>query len=161
MTKALNDNFVCTYRKVGTFQIINGQKVGGNVASYFCLADGSVLHAVAGRVDANKFLQEVRWASDTRKAAQLAATDLRTEKLSMTAYAKYIRKAQGERYHQEVHTRPGDRDTIPRDMPRLASQQAKTHWLIAQRPLDRLEPISQIVWQQILNEKLSDLPVVK
>ena len=38
----LNENYICTFLKVGTFQIINGQKVGGNVASYFCLADGSV-----------------------------------------------------------------------------------------------------------------------
>ena len=45
-------NFVASYQKVGTFRIVNGQKQGGNVASYFCLPDGTVLHAVAGPLDA-------------------------------------------------------------------------------------------------------------
>ena len=44
----LNRHFVSTYVKVGTFALVNGQKQGGNVATYFCLPDGSVLHAIAG-----------------------------------------------------------------------------------------------------------------
>ena len=51
-----NETFVCTYLKVGKFEIVNGQKVGGNVASYFCLYDGSVVHAIPGKTEANKLL---------------------------------------------------------------------------------------------------------
>jgi hypothetical protein len=50
----------------GTFQIINGQKVGGNVASYFCVWDGGVLHAVPGQVNAQKLLEEAHWAYSSR-----------------------------------------------------------------------------------------------
>ena len=37
------------FQKVGTFRISNGQKQGGNVASYFCTPDGQVLHLLAGQ----------------------------------------------------------------------------------------------------------------
>jgi len=46
------DNFESTYQKVGTFRVVNGVKQGGNVASYFCLSDGTVVHAVAGPLNA-------------------------------------------------------------------------------------------------------------
>ena len=51
------DNFESTYQKVGTFRIVGGNKQGGNVASYFCLSDGTVVHAVAGPLDARRYLQ--------------------------------------------------------------------------------------------------------
>ena len=54
----VNEHCIATYLKVGTFQVVNGQKVGGNVASYFCVNDGAVVHAVAGPVDAQVFLSE-------------------------------------------------------------------------------------------------------
>jgi hypothetical protein len=155
----LNDTFVCTYLKVGTFQIINGQKVGGNVASYFCLADGAVLHAVAGKVQGDKLLQETRWASDTRKTAQLKSTRLATGKMDMTEYARQVRLAHGERYHLEINNHFGDKTKIPQTMPILASQQAKAHWLLAKQPLAELDTVYPIVWRQILGEQLSALPV--
>ena len=31
------------------------------MASYFCLSDGTVIHAVAGPVDARQFLREPYW----------------------------------------------------------------------------------------------------
>ena len=50
--KFINENFVSSFQKVATFQIVNGQKQGGNVAAYFCAPDGRVLHTIAGPVDA-------------------------------------------------------------------------------------------------------------
>jgi hypothetical protein len=161
VAKHLNDNFVCTYLKVGAFQIINGQKVGGNVASYFCLADTTVIHAVAGKVDAKQLLKEARWASDIRKTAQTFSIQLDSGKLDMKRYATQIGRAHLERYHDENRTVIADRKSIPIQMPRLAADQTKTHWLLARNPTAKLDVIYPIVWQQILNEKLSALPVAQ
>jgi hypothetical protein len=161
VAKELNENFVSTYMKVGKFQIINGVKVGGNVASYFCLPDGSVLHAVAGQMDARKMLNESRWALDTRKAAQTAGTNLDTGKLDRNRFALEVRKAHGERYHLAMNNHFGDKNVIPKKMPLLATPEAKTHWLLASQPLDKLDRIYPVVWRQILNEQLSALPVDK
>jgi hypothetical protein len=160
----VNENFVSTYLKVGTFQIINGQKVGGNVASYFCLADGSVMHAVAGKVDANKLLSESRFAYETRKAALTAGYILGTEKISMQRYAEYVRRAHTQRYFAETNglwNEHSGKQQLPTKMPRNVSQQAQVHWLLAQNPLVRLDNVYPVVWQQVLNEKLSSNPVVQ
>lgn len=63
--KFLNDNFVSSYQKVGTFKIVGGNKQGGNVAAYFCAPDGRVLHVIAGPVDATTFLRESKWVVAT------------------------------------------------------------------------------------------------
>lgn len=65
----LNEYFVSSYQKVGTFKIVGGQKQGGNVASYFCAPDGRVLHVVAGPVDAATLLREARWVVEATKKA--------------------------------------------------------------------------------------------
>jgi hypothetical protein len=67
--KYVNEFFVSSYQKVATFQIVNGNKQGGNVAAYFCAPDGRVLHCVAGPVDAATFLKEAKWVVDTAKTA--------------------------------------------------------------------------------------------
>ena len=69
----IGENFEATHQKVGTFQIVAGQKQGGNVASYFCLSDGTVVHAVAGPLDAHQFLREAKWAIEVRKLAMTEA----------------------------------------------------------------------------------------
>ncbi len=63
--KYINEHFVSAFQKVATFRIVNGQKQGGNVASYFCAPDGRVLHAVAGPVDAGTLLREAKWIRET------------------------------------------------------------------------------------------------
>ena len=73
--KYLNGSFVSTYQKVGTFTLAGRQKQGGNVATYFCTADGRVLHVVAGPVDAATLLREARWAVDTHKLALIDQSD--------------------------------------------------------------------------------------
>jgi hypothetical protein len=67
--KYVNENFVAAFQKVGTFVVNNGQKQGGNVATYFCAPDGRVLHVVAGPVDAGTFLREAKWVVDTAEKA--------------------------------------------------------------------------------------------
>ncbi len=64
----VNENFVASYQKVGTFKIVGGQKQGGNVAAYFCAPDGRVLHVVAGPVDGPTMLAEAKWVVDTLQA---------------------------------------------------------------------------------------------
>ena len=118
-----------------------------------------MVHAIAGQVDANKLLQEARWASDTRKAAQTKSTRLGTGKTDMREFALQVRKAHGERYHADANNRGEDKNTIPAKMPRVATQETKTHWLLAKQPLAELDTIYPIVWRQILNEELSALPV--
>ena len=65
----LNEHFVSSFQKVGTFRVVGAQKQGGNVASYFCAPDGRVLHAVAGPVDAATLIREAKWVVDTTKKA--------------------------------------------------------------------------------------------
>jgi hypothetical protein len=67
--KYLNEYFVSSFQKVGTFRIVNGQKQGGNVATYFCAPDGRVLHAIAGPVDAATMLKEAKWVVESTKKA--------------------------------------------------------------------------------------------
>jgi hypothetical protein len=155
-----NDTFVCTYLKVGTFQIIGGQKVGGNVASYWCLADGSVLHAVPGKMDANKLLMEARWAYETRKAALTHCTNLVTGDPSMKKYESFVKRAHTERFYAESgQPRNQGERPLPLTMPVVRTQQAQAHWLLARNPLDKIDSVYPVVWTQILREQLSGLPV--
>jgi hypothetical protein len=93
--KYLNENFVSSYQKVATFKIANGQKQGGNVASYFCAPDGRVLHVVAGPVDAATLLREAKWVVETTRAAMKEAKD------DGAKFKAYFRKAHAERLRTE------------------------------------------------------------
>jgi hypothetical protein len=160
----INENFVATYLKVGTFQIINGQKVGGNVASYFCLWDGSVVHAVPSKVEADQLLSEARWAVDVRKSALMFATDLGTGNINMTRYRYKMMQANVERYHAETNSSAsgsGSDIQLPMSLPREQSQQAQAEWVLARNPLAQLNDVYPYLWTQILQEKLSDVPVTK
>jgi len=169
----VNEHCVATYMKVGTFRIVNGQKQGGNVASYFCLPDGSVLHAVAGPVDARKFLNEGRWAVETRKAALTLSTNLVNGDHDQGKYVGLIRQAHEERYHaeqfggkpiivQKFKNMPQHNGAnLPVGLPQNQSKQAQVHWLLSMNTLVSIERLYPIVWQQVLNEQLSGLPVVK
>jgi hypothetical protein len=94
--KYLNDNFVSSFQKVATFRITsNGQKQGGNVASYFCAPDGRVLHIVAGPVDAATMLREAKWVVETTRKAMAEANG------DGAAFKAYFRKAHAERLRTE------------------------------------------------------------
>jgi hypothetical protein len=154
---------------VGTFRVVNGQKQGGNVASYFCLADGTVVHAVAGPVNAQTFLQEARWAVDVRK---LTVTESRGD---VARYRATLRRGHLERLQADAGL-----VLNPNVLPRITAQappvppvallrtpvaqrlgqQQQVNLLLASAPLPRLEQLYPLVFEQMLGEKTSTLPVV-
>ena len=163
------DHFEATYQKVGTFRVVDGQKQGGNVASYFCLADGTVVHAVAGPVDAPTFLREARWAVDLRK---LAITEAGGD---VGRYRAVVRRGHAERLAAERGV------TLPPNLlPRITTQapptplatvvrtpaalrlgpQGQVDVLLAYYPLPKLDQLYPIVFEQVLGEKVSTLPVI-
>jgi hypothetical protein len=167
VAELVNEHFIATYLKVGTFRIVNGQKQGGNVASYFCLPDGSVLHAVPGPVNSQKFLNEARWALETRKSALTLSTRLATGEVDQGRYHALVRHAHEERFAAEQNPwmPPGRgknaHQNVTRQFPANASQQGQVHWLLANDTLAPIDVIYPIVWEQILREQLSGLPVAQ
>jgi hypothetical protein len=161
----LNDHFVSSFQKVGSFRLVNGKKQGGNVASYFCLADGSVLHVVAGPVDAATLLREARWVIENRK---LAAA---TSKGDLDRYKTFFAAAHAERLRQEHGvdmTSPMPVDDVPLAdfADRTLQQHGKrpgtsrgVHLLLAAYPLTKIDQVYEVVFEKILGEKISTLPV--
>ncbi|HJZ56391.1 MAG TPA: hypothetical protein VKE74_15610 [Gemmataceae bacterium] len=96
--KFVNENFVSSFQKVATFKITaDGQKQGGNVATYFCAPDGRVLHLIAGPVDAATFLREAKWVVDTTKdcIARCNGDGGKFKALFRTAHAEKLRQETG------------------------------------------------------------------
>ncbi len=93
--KYLEENFVASFQRVGTFRIVGGNKQGGNVASYFCAPDGRILHAIAGPVDAATLLREAQWVVETaRKGIEIS-------KGNGGSFKAFLRKAHAERLRSE------------------------------------------------------------
>jgi hypothetical protein len=151
--KYLNSSFVSTYQKVGTFTINGGQKQGGNVASYFCTPEGRVLHAIAGPVDAEVLLREARWVVETAKLAQLdgAKNDMRLKTFWRKAHAERLRQEHGMDLTRAG--RKGGRQTL--------NNPGRVHLLLTTAPLPRLEQIYKLIFEKVLNEKVSTAPVVQ
>jgi hypothetical protein len=174
----VNRHFASTYVKVGTFALVNGQKQGGNVATYFCLPDGRMLHAIAGPVDAGTFLREARWAVHVHQRASLEGRD------DPDRYVHVVQQAHVERLARNIGRTPdlvnrllgqsgvsgrfAGRD--PLDLARVQAQlsrhphmgldnQFQVHLLAAMYPLEKIEDIYQYVFESILGEKISSLPV--
>ena len=146
----LNTSFVSTYQKVGTFRRVGEQKQGGNVASYFCTPDGRVLHIVVGPVKAAVLLREARWVVETWKLAQL-------EEAADTNHLKTVfRKAHAERFRQQ---QKGDVDV--QRLAAIRNQQSRVHLLLTLSPLVKLEKAYQMVFEEIVGEKVSTSPVVE
>jgi len=138
------------------------------VASYFCLSDGTVVHAVAGPVDAKRFLQEARWAVDLRK---LAVTESGG---SVAKYRATVRKGHLERLaagtglRLPANTLPqltGGNPPVPHaELLRLPGargldQHGQVSLLLAYYPLAKLDQLYPIVFERVLKEKVSTLPV--
>lgn len=175
----VSEHFVSTFVKVGTFTVANGNKQGGNVASYFCLADGTVLHAIAGPVNSDVFLREARWAVETRKLALFQANG------NGRAYQSALQRAHAERLTQEYGVPVYDlyRAWSSNLNVRLHStfdtfalthgggqhgkekgntgNLARLHLLLYVSPGARVEQIYQYVFEKVLGEKISTLPVVQ
>jgi hypothetical protein len=187
----VNEHFASAFLKVGTFTIANGNKQGGNVATYFCLPDGSVLNAIAGPVDAQTMLREARWAVETRKLALFEAQG------DSKRYKEFFRKAHGERVQQyggdawrhgrnqgmivvapntrtpavqvDAFPDPADAAATARFQMQLARQanawgldnQGKVQLILSYYPLVKIEQVYKYVFERILNERVSTLPVVQ
>lgn len=111
----INKHFVSSFQKVATFQIVNGQKQGGNVASYFCAPDGRVLHCVAGPVDAATMLREARWVVDSvRKAMEESRkTEIPFKALFRRWHAERLRQEHGLVVEPATFDAPERRDDDP------------------------------------------------
>lgn len=168
MGRFVADHFEATHQKVGTFRVVNGTKIGGNVASYFCLSDGTVIHAVAGPLNAQQYLRELRWAVDLRKLAAAEAGG------DVVKYRAAVRKAHVERLAAECGPRaaPGELPPIASGAPpvptpdalrvsgrRVPNRQGQVHSLLAHYPVPKLSQLYTIVFEGVLNEKVSALPV--
>lgn len=90
-------NFVSSFQKVATFQIVNGAKQGGNVAAYFLAPDGRVLHVVAGPVDSATMLREAKWVVETSKdcIAKSKETGKSFKSLLRAAHSEKLRRELG------------------------------------------------------------------
>jgi hypothetical protein len=162
----LNTHFVSAYQKVGTFRVVNGQKQGGNVASYFCTPDGQILHAVPGPVDAATLLREARFAVETCKMARL-------EKARGVSSLATFAKAHADRLQQEHNVHPNRQYMLQGRQANSAalqavlghhthaglSKQGQVHALLTSAPLVRLEQAYQVVFERILGERISSNPV--
>jgi hypothetical protein len=162
----LNRHFVSAFQKVATFRIDDGRKQGGNVAAYFCSPTGLVLHAVAGPVDAATFLREARWANETYHLAKLEADQ-------PTQLQAFVRKAHLDRLHREHGVRllpdrlPCPHGSTAQQLDRFLQDnahlrldnQGKVHLLLAAGPLVPLGQVYRVVFERVLNEKISTDPV--
>jgi hypothetical protein len=175
----VNRNFVSTYVKVGTFQLVNGQKQGGNVATYFCTTDGNVLHAIAGPVAANTFLYEARWIVNVQQRASLEGRDNpeRFKQIVREAHADRLDRDYGiaraaiNRMHESVvegdggFTGKGTNSWVKRQFLRRHQNgwgtSPQVHLLNALFPMEKIEDVYQYVFESILNEKVTSLPVVE
>jgi hypothetical protein len=138
----LNQHCVSSFQKVGTFRVTaDGQKQGGNVATYFCLPDGSVLHILAGPVDADTFLTEAKWVVEVRKNALFEA------RTNLTRYRAFLRAAHQERLAHDGGASDDNRQQV--------------HALLAKSPLIKIENVYKYVFEKILGEKISLLPVAR
>jgi len=95
--KYINEFFVSSFQKVGTFRIVGAAKQGGNVAAYFCAPDGRVLHCVAGPVNADRMLQDAKWVVETTKTAikESKGDGGKFKSIFRTAHAKRLKDIYG------------------------------------------------------------------
>jgi hypothetical protein len=161
----VGSHFVAAYKKVGTFRKDGDTKNGGNVATYFCLSDGTVLHVIPGRVDAVVFLREARWAVDVYESAKLEHRDDRD------GQKEYLKLAHGIRYLTErgrgpipgaakgVSQAKRVDASMPKLLPRGIDTLTQAHWLLWLNPMPQLSAVYRTVWTDILNEQVTDAPV--
>jgi hypothetical protein len=156
--------FVSAYKKVGTFQKNGNNKQGGNVATYFCLPDETVIHAVPGPVAADVFLREARWAVDVYESAVLEHPE------DPNGQRDYLKQAHAIRYLTDqgraipragkgAPTAARIDSQMPKALPRGTDTLEQAHWLLWANPMPRLASVYQTVWTDVLNEKVTDVPV--
>jgi hypothetical protein len=180
----LNHYFVSSFQRVGSFRINNGQKQGGNVAAYFCVPDGRVLHAVAGPVDANMLLAEVDWVlRKTTEALSASKGDgTRFKELMRRYHAERLQAKHGVRVTAVLRDQVGQdwatalayRDAQGRRLAPILSlppienpaagknplsNDAQVHRLLAAHATMRIEGLYGAIFEGILGEKVTTKPV--
>jgi hypothetical protein len=160
-------HFVAAYKKVGTFRKDGETKTGGNVATYFCLPDQTVIHVVPGPVDADTFLREARWAVDAYESAVLEHKDDvegQRAHLKLAHAVRYLKGTKGDaaamRAGQGSAAANRLNTMMPKAMPRGGATLARAHWLLWSDPMPQLAWVYRTVWTDILNEQVTDLPVL-
>ena len=157
----LNDHFVAAFQKVATFKIVNGQKQGGNVASYFCTPDGRVLQAVAGPVDAATLLREARWVVETHNLADLDGR-------GTTGLQAYFGQAHADRLSREhgfqskLAPRPdftASDVAAVLDRGRGLDNPGRIDLLLSTYPLAPIGKVYRPIFERLLNEAVSTSPV--
>ena len=141
------------------------------MASYFTLDDGSVLHVLAGPVDAGTLLREARWVVETRKLA------IMTSHGDSAKYKTAWRKAHAERLQAEhgvtVNFKGNGKSGAADPFPSWGlgtrkggtrgvtgnTAQARVHILLVNDPLVRIDKIYRVVFESILRQRTSTLPV--
>ncbi|HEV2950099.1 MAG TPA: hypothetical protein VGX70_22160 [Gemmataceae bacterium] len=155
---------------------MNGQKQGGNVASYFMLPDGRVLHVVAGPVNAATLLREARWVVETRKLAVMTAqgNDAKYKASWRHSHAERLQAEHGIAMSvnkESRNTGKGKSYFLSSGFPHSSHSspnlqlrsglpaQAKIHTLLANAPLIGIDKIYREVFERVLQQKTSNLPV--
>ena len=186
----INKHFVSSFQKVATFRIVNGQKQGGNVASYFCAPDGRVLHCEAATkaVEESK-KQEIPFKVMFRK---LHAERLRQEHGLVVEVASFDApdpKDDGPLSYRDPTGRPLMPVLVapPIDGPDVEfrgkaqaagapqmeraakdkagrgwvlGNQGRVHQLMAAYSMVKIEKVYATVFQNILGEQVSTQPVI-
>jgi hypothetical protein len=163
----LNQHFVSSFQKVGTFRVVGNTKQGGNVMSYFCTPGGNILDAIAGPVDAATLLREARWVVQTRELGLLSnASDQRR-------YEMFWRQAHAARYQQKFGLADMTWQRVPLSQPTTAKvaslltmakgrgidPESRIHLLLATYPLLKLSDSFRPMYEDLVNEQVSTLPV--
>jgi hypothetical protein len=162
----LNTFFISSYQKVGTFRVANGRKQGGNVASYFCLPDGQVLHVLAGPVDAATMLQEARWVVETWKLALLEKKEDPRQLLAFfaKAHADRLRQEHGLTLSEDHPLRNASTvdltNFLDQSASRRLSREGRIHLLLACTSPLKIDEVYRLVFEKILGETISTSPVV-
>lgn len=131
--------------------MVQGQKQGGNVASYFCTPGGRVLHVVTGPATAEVLLREARWAVETYKLAQLETGGDETKLLAFYRKVHSIRLLKDHGYDIRASAKQSTRPTL--------SGQGLVHRALAHQPLVKIESVYKYIFEKVLNEKVSIDPV--
>ncbi len=115
-------------------------RVGGNVASYLCTPEGEVIHAIAGNASAGEVLQQLEFGVELAGSTSGAEASVRRE---------LIRAAQTAR--AQAGARPSWHPAT------WLSQRVSQ--VLAKRPLAPLETVYPDIWEGVLQEYVTDLPV--
>src|SRR5262249_21073889 len=168
----LNKYFVSSYQKISNFVVTsNGAKQGGNVASYFCMPDGRVLHVVVGPVSGTRLLDEARWVEETWKLAEML------EVKDFLSLQVLFRKAHLDRLSKEYAVAVNMNQLPPLESPnatapikgayvkyllnRSGNQQVQAQLLVAAFPGAKIGRLYETVFESILHQSISTTPVVK